>query len=118
MKYGLLQSFLPLLIASSLAVLFSACSERGNTIVLRGASQFDENHSFNQTLRKFEELVKENYDGEVRFEIYRNSELGLEKDYFAYMSQGLSVDFAIVSPSHMSTFSKAAPIMDLSLIHI
>lgn len=116
MKYRLLQSFLPLLIASSLAVLFSACSERGNTIVLRGASQFDENHSFNQTLRKFEELVKENYDGEVRFEIYGNSELGLEKDYFAYMSQGLSVDFAIVSPSHMSTFSKAAPIMDMPFL--
>ncbi|MBT3482562.1 MAG: TRAP transporter substrate-binding protein DctP, partial [Opitutales bacterium] len=116
MKYRLLQSFLPLLIASSLAVLFSACSERDNTIVLRGASQFDENHSFNQTLRKFEELVKENYGGEVRFEIYGNSELGLEKDYFAYMSQGLSVDFAIVSPSHMSTFSKAAPIMDMPFL--
>jgi len=45
-----------------------------------------------------------------------NSELGLEKDYFAYMSQGLSVDFAVVSPSHMSTFSRAAPLMDMPFL--
>ncbi len=96
--------------------LLSSCSERDNTIVLRGASQFDEDHSFNQTLRKFEELVHLYYGEPVRFEIYRNSELGLEKDYFAYMNQGLSVDFAIVSPSHMSTFSKAAPLMDMPFL--
>jgi len=44
--------------------------------------------------------------------LHRNSELGLEKDYFAYMNQGVSVDYAIVSPAHMSTFSKAAPFID------
>jgi TRAP-type transport system periplasmic protein len=38
--------------------------------------------------------------------------LGLEKDYFAYMNQGISVDYGIVSPAHMSTFSKAAPFID------
>ena len=28
------------------------------------------------------------------------------------MNQGISVDYAIVSPAHMSTFSKAAPFID------
>jgi TRAP-type C4-dicarboxylate transport system substrate-binding protein len=44
--------------------------------------------------------------------LHKNSELGLEKDYFAYMNQGKAVDFAIVSPAHMSTFSRAAPFID------
>jgi TRAP-type C4-dicarboxylate transport system substrate-binding protein len=44
--------------------------------------------------------------------LHRNSELGLEKDYFAYMNQGKAVDYGIVSPAHMSTFSKAAPFID------
>ncbi len=85
-------------------------------IVLRGASQFDEAHVFTRTLREFERLVKVHYDGPVTFELYLNSELGLEKDYFAYMSQGVSVDYALVSPSHMSTFSKAAPLMDMPFL--
>src|SRR4029453_14665357 len=42
----------------------------------------------------------------------RNSELGLEKQYFEYMAQGKAVDYGIVSPAHMSTFSKAAPFID------
>ena len=44
--------------------------------------------------------------------LHKNSELGLEKDYFAFMNQGISVDYGIVSPAHMSTFSKAAPFID------
>ncbi len=116
MKLRFPQFCLPIIFASLLGLFLSACSERDNTIVLRGASQFDENHSYNKTLRKFEELVTKYYGKPIRIEIYGNSELGLEKDYFSYMSQGLSVDFAIVSPSHMSTFSKAAPIMDMPFL--
>jgi tripartite ATP-independent transporter DctP family solute receptor len=88
----------------------------GDLIILKGATQFGENHAFTRTIRKFEELVKEYYDGPVEFELYINSELGLEKDYFAYMSQGISVDYGIVSPSHMSTFSPAAPFMDMPFL--
>ncbi len=94
---------------------FLGCSG-DKTITLRGASQFDKNHAYTKTLEKFAELVKEYYGQPVEFEIYLNSELGLEKDYFSYMSQGLSVDFAVVSPSHMSTFSKAAPLMDMPFL--
>ena len=61
---------------------------------------------------KFEELVKKYYGKPINFVLHKNSELGLEKDYFAYMNQGMSVDYAIVSPAHMSTFSKAAPFID------
>lgn len=94
---------------------FVGCA-KNDTITLRGASQFDENHAFSRTLKKFEGLVKAYYGKPIEFEIYLNSELGLEKDYFAYMSKGLSVDFAMVSPSHMSTFSKAAPLMDMPFL--
>src|SRR5215203_5630361 len=82
------------------------------TITLHGAVQFNDDHAFNKSLLKFEELVKKYYGKPINFVLHRNSELGLEKDYFAYMNQGVSVDYAIVSPAHMSTFSKAAPFID------
>ena len=49
-------------------------------------------------MRKFEQLTKLNYSGphEIEFVMHLNSELGLEKDYVAYMNQGLSVDYAVV----------------------
>ncbi len=81
-------------------------------ITLHGAVQFNDDHAFNKALLKFEELVKTYYGKPINFVLHRNSELGLEKDYFAYMNQGISVDYGIVSPAHMSTFSKAAPFID------
>ena len=81
-------------------------------ITLHGAVQFNDEHAFNKALLKFEELVKKYYAKPITFVLHRNSELGLEKDYFAYMNQGKAVDYAIVSPAHMSTFSKAAPFID------
>ncbi|HEV8308476.1 MAG TPA: TRAP transporter substrate-binding protein [Methylomirabilota bacterium] len=86
------------------------------TIALKGAVQFNDDHAFNRALLKFEELVKKYYGRPVNFVLHRNGELGLEKDYFAYMSQGISVDYAIVAPSHMSTFSKGAPLMDMPFL--
>jgi TRAP-type C4-dicarboxylate transport system substrate-binding protein len=32
------------------------------------------------------------------------------------MSQGIAVDYAVVSPAHMSTFSKMAPLMDMPFL--
>ncbi len=48
--------------------------------------------------------------------LHKNSSLGLEKQYFEYMAQGRAVDYAIVSPAHMSTFSRAAPFIDAPFI--
>ena len=81
-------------------------------ITLHGAVQFNDDHAFNRALLKFEELVKKYYGKPITFVLHKNSELGLEKDYFAFMNQGISVDYGIVSPAHMSTFSKAAPFID------
>ncbi len=82
------------------------------TITLHGASQFNDDHAFTKAMVRFEELVKKYYGKPIQFVLHKNSELGLEKDYFAYMNQGKAVDYAIVSPAHMSTFSKAAPFID------
>ena len=81
-------------------------------VTLHGAVQFNDDHAFTKSLVKFEELVKKYYGKPINFVLHKNSELGLEKDYFAYMNQGVSVDYGIVSPAHMSTFSKAAPFID------
>lgn len=115
MKRILLKTLPALMVVGVVACLLAACSSN-KTITIRGAGQFDETHVHTRTLRKFEELVKQYYGKPVRFEVYLNSELGLEKEFFAYMSQGISVDYALVSPSHMSTFSKAAPLMDMPFL--
>jgi tripartite ATP-independent transporter DctP family solute receptor len=85
-------------------------------ITLHGATQFNDDHAFNKAMLKFEELVKKYYGKPINFVLHRNSELGLEKQYFEYMAQGRAVDYAIVSPAHMSTFSKAAPFIDAPFI--
>ena len=106
-----------LAIVGLMAVGASGAKAQGK-IVLQGASQFDENHAFTRLMRKFEQLVQIYYTGdrEIEFVMHPNSELGLEKDYFAYMSQGISVDYAVVAPSHMSTFSKMATLMDMPML--
>ncbi|HSU62501.1 MAG TPA: TRAP transporter substrate-binding protein, partial [Burkholderiales bacterium] len=73
-------------------------------------------HAFTKALVKFEELVQKYSGKKINFVLHKNSELGLEKDYFAYMNQGKAVDYAIVSPAHMSTFSRAAPFIDAPFI--
>jgi tripartite ATP-independent transporter DctP family solute receptor len=99
------------LICVAIGILFSAASN-AQTITLHGASQFNDDHAFTKAMVKFEELVKKYYGKPVNFVLHKNSELGLEKQYFEYMAQGKAVDYAIVSPAHMSTFSKAAPFID------
>jgi TRAP-type transport system periplasmic protein len=80
---------------------------------LHGASQFNDEHAFTKAMVRFEELMKKYSGGKsLSFVLHKNSELGLEKQYFEYMAQGKAVDYAIVSPAHMSTFSKAAPFID------
>ena len=83
---------------------------------LVGAVQFDDNHAFTKALRKFAEEAEACSGGSLKFDLHLNSELGLEKDYFENMSQGIAVDYAIVSPSHMSTFSAKAPLMDMPFL--
>ena len=80
------------------------------TITLHGASQFNDDHAFTKAMVKFEELVKQYYGKPINFVLHKNSSLGLEKQYFEYMAQGKAVDYAIVSPAHMSTFSRGGAV--------
>jgi len=102
------------LVLAAAAAAFAAASLplSAQTVTLHGASQFNDDHAFTKAMVKFEELVKKYYGKPVNFVLHKNSELGLEKQYFEYMAQGKAVDYAIVSPAHMSTFSKAAPFID------
>src|SRR5258705_7502849 len=95
-----------------LGLALSATAQAQAPITLHGAVQFNDGHAFNRALEKFQELTAKYYGKPINFVLHKNSELGLEKDYFAFMNQGISVDYGIVSPAHMSTFSKAAPFID------
>jgi tripartite ATP-independent transporter DctP family solute receptor len=89
-----------------------ALSVQGQSLTLHGASQFNDDHAFTKALVRFQELVDKYSGTKTNWVLHKNSELGLEKQYFEYMAQGKAVDYAIVSPAHMSTFSKAAPFID------
>jgi TRAP-type transport system periplasmic protein len=88
------------------------------TITLDGASQFGESHAFTRTMLRFQELVEAYYEGpeELAFSLHLDSDLGLEKDYFGHMSQGSTVDYAVVAPAHMASFSPMAPLLDMPML--
>jgi tripartite ATP-independent transporter DctP family solute receptor len=102
------------LLAAGVVTLFLgvAPASAQQVITLNGAVQFNDDHAFTKALVRFEELVKKYYGKPINFVLHKNSSLGLEKQYFEYMAQGKAVDYGIVSPAHMSTFSKAAPFID------
>lgn len=106
------------IMGASVATVAAPAILRAQTgITLNGASQFNDDHAFTRALTRFGELVNKYYGKQpVNIVIHKNSSLGLEKQYFEYMSQGKAVDFAIVSPAHMSTFSKAAPFIDAPFV--
>ena len=95
-----------------LSLVFLFCGNAGAQQTLHGAVQFPDDHVFTRTLVRFQELVDKYSGKKTNWVLHKNSELGLEKQYFEYMSQGKAVDYGIVSPAHMSTFSKAAPFID------
>jgi TRAP-type C4-dicarboxylate transport system substrate-binding protein len=101
------------LLAGAALALPAIHTARAQGITLNGAVQFNDDHVFNRALVRFEELVRRYYTAQpVNFVLHKNSSLGLEKQYFEYMSAGRAVDYGIVSPAHMSTFSRAAPFID------
>ncbi len=107
----------PLALGCALAALtvLAGLPARAETTLV-GAVQFGDEHAFTKALQKFAEEASACSNGSLTFDLHKNSELGLEKDYFENMSQGIAVDYAIVSPSHMSTFSQKAPLMDMPFL--
>lgn len=112
--------FTVLVMLGSVVLLFSVSSRKytDSTIVLHGASQFDHNHAYTKALKRFIELVESYYQGpvDVEFVLHANGELGTEKEFFAFMNIGAVVDFAVVAPSHASTFSEMVTIMDIPFL--
>ena len=100
------------IVAAAAVSVIAPPAQAQQVITLNGAVQFNDDHAFTKALVRFEELVKKYYGKPINFVLHKNSSLGLEKQYFEYMAQGKAVDYAIVSPAHMSTFSKAAPFID------
>jgi TRAP-type C4-dicarboxylate transport system substrate-binding protein len=94
---------------SSLAFLGRA---QAQALTLNGASQFNDDHPYTMAMQRFADLIRRYFNQPVNFVIHKNSALGLEKQYVEYMAAGRAVDFAVASPAHMSTFSKAAPFID------
>jgi len=110
------RTFLATLAGGAVAAALAGPAAAQQTITLNGAVQFNDDHAFTKALVRFEELTKKYYGKPINFVLHKNSSLGLEKQYFEYMAQGKAVDYAIVSPAHMSTFSKAAPFIDAPFI--
>ncbi len=110
------RTFLAGMGAAAGAVAMPAIVRAQAPITLNGASQFNDDHAFTKALARFGEIVKKEYGKPIEFVLHKNSSLGLEKQYFEYMAQGKAVDFAVVSPAHMSTFSRAAPFIDAPFV--
>jgi TRAP-type C4-dicarboxylate transport system substrate-binding protein len=82
------------------------------SITLVGATKLPEEHIYTKACEYFAEKVKEYYDGPLEVEVHHSGDLGNEKDFFEFMMQGVSVDYAIVAPSWISTWDNRAAFMD------
>lgn len=98
------------------AAALSAPSFAQERIVLKGATYFNNEHSFNRAMLKFGELVEKYSGAKVKVDIHGNGELGNERDYIKFMGQGISVDFAMLAASNMSNVSKVAPLVDVPFL--
>jgi TRAP-type transport system periplasmic protein len=85
-----------LLKGTALVATLTATSVAAQDVTLRGASMFDEDHAFTKTMREFERLVGEYY--------------------VTFLNQGVAVDYTIMAPSNMATFSPSIPLMDMPFL--
>ena len=100
------------LVGATLAALATSASAQ----TLRGASMFDDKHTFTKTMVKFGELVDKYYTGDVEFDLRLNGELGVEKDYVTFLNQGVAIDYTILAPSNMARFAPSIPLMDMPFL--
>lgn len=102
--------------ATLVGVAFAAMTTSVSAETLRGASMFDDKHTFTKTMVKFGELVDKHYDGDVEFDLRLNGELGVEKDYVTFLNQGVAIDYTILAPSNMARFAPSIPLMDMPFL--
>ncbi|MDC7219232.1 MAG: TRAP transporter substrate-binding protein [Spirochaetales bacterium] len=95
----------------------AAAPAEKEVITLVAASMFDSTHPFNKCYEKFGELVNEYQDEVViDLQISESKALGVETDFFRFMSQGESVDIAILAPGNISKRIPSIAIVDMPLI--
>ena len=113
------RKFSRMVIVAFLTSIMTISVSQAADFTFHGASLVDDDFAGQPLMCKFEQLVQLYYTGDksIEFVMHLNSELGLEKDYFAYLAQGVSIDYAVASPSHMSTFSKMASLMDPPMLY-
>ena len=102
--------------ATLVGVAFAAFTSSVSAETLRGASMFDNKHTFTKTMVKFGDLVEKYYDGDVEFDLRLNGELGVEKDYVTFLNQGVAIDYTILAPSNMARFAPSIPLMDMPFL--
>lgn len=101
--------------AAMLAALSMNTTSAAN-ITLRGASLFDNDHAYSKTLIKFAELVNQELEQDITFDLRGNSELGTEPDYVNFLTQGVAIDYAILAPSNLARFAPSLPLMDMPFV--
>jgi len=102
--------------ATLVGATFAALIAPVNAVTLRGASMFDDNHTFTKTMVKFGDLVNQYYKGDVDFDLRLNGEFGVEKDYVTFLNQGVAIDYTILAPSNMARFAPSIPLMDMPFL--
>ncbi|ETX10266.1 C4-dicarboxylate ABC transporter substrate-binding protein [Marinomonas ushuaiensis DSM 15871] len=102
--------------ATLVSAAFVALATPATAQTLRGASMFDDNHTFTKTMVKFGDLVEQYYKGDVEFDLRLNGEFGVEKDYVTFLNQGVAIDYTILAPSNMARFAPSIPLMDMPFL--
>lgn len=104
-------------LAAMLALTFGAAGAYAQApLVMHAATQFNDEHDYNRTLKYFGEQVSKHYGKPVEVVIHGNSELGVERDYAKFMNQGISVDVSILAGSNMSNFTKVGALLDVPFV--
>ena len=87
-------------------------ADSGKPIKLVGATQLTYDNIFYRTIEKFKNEVLKDYKKPIQIDLFHSGAVGNEKDFFEFMIQGVSVDFAESAPSWAATFSQKVSFLD------
>ncbi len=109
---------LPLSAGGSKEAAPAAPAAAPQTIKLVGHTMLPKEHVFFRTVTKFSELVNQYYKGPVKIEwdLHHSGDIGTEKDAIEYMTQGVAIDFSIISPAWIANWDKTATFIDAPFI--
>lgn len=103
--------------AAAMLIALPGLAADKKTVSINAASMFDKDHPFTQTYYKFGELVNK-YQDEVTIDVKvsLNKAMGVEPDFLRFMSQGESVDMAIIAPGNLAQRVPDIAIVDMPLM--